>query len=113
MGPVVVEHLPVEVRSSETMEGRARLDERGGSRDHALTTLRAATLARLAHTLGLGRKATPDEIIGATAALTGRNVVALAALLRTEPAYDDRGFVRISDELLRLEQELGRAVRPH
>jgi len=112
MGPVVVEHLPVEVRSSETMEGRARLYERGGSRDHALTTLRAATLARLAHTLGLGRNATPDEIIGATAALTGRNVVALTALLRTEPAYDDRGFVRISDELLRLEQELGRAVRP-
>jgi hypothetical protein len=113
MGPVVVEHLPVEVRSSETMEGRARLYERGGSRDHALMTLRAATLARLAHTAGLGRNATPDEIIGATAALTGRNVVALTALLRTEPAYDDRGFVRISDELLRLEQELGRAMRPH
>jgi hypothetical protein len=108
----VVEQLPVEVRSSETMEGRARLYARGGARDHALATLRSATLARLARTLGLGRSATPEEIIGATAALTGRDPAALTALLRSEPAFDDRGFVRISDELLRLERELGRAVRP-
>ncbi len=112
MGAVVVERLPVEVRSSETMEGRARLYERGGSRDHALATLRGATLARLARALGLGRTATPEEIIAATAATVGRDPAALTALLRTEPAHDDRGFVRISDELLRLEQELGRAVRP-
>lgn len=112
MGAVVVEQLPVEVRSSETMEGRARLYARSGARDHALATLRSATLARLARTLGLGRSATPEEIIGATAALTGRDPAALTALLRSEPAFDDRGFVRISDELLRLEHELGRAVRP-
>jgi hypothetical protein len=112
MGAVVVEQLPVEVRSSETMEGRARLYARSGARDHALATLRSATLARLARTLGLGRSATPEEIIGATAALTGRDPAALTALLRSEPAFDDRGFVRISDELLRLERELGRAVRP-
>ncbi|MGN6274239.1 MAG: DUF4350 domain-containing protein [Protaetiibacter sp.] len=112
MGPVVVENLPVEVRSSETMEGRARLYERGGARDHALATLRDATLARLARILGLGRHATPEEIIGATAVATERPVAALTALLHTEAAHDDRGFVRISDELLRLEQELARAVRP-
>ena len=112
MGAVVVVNLPVEVRSSETMEGRARLYERGGARDHALATLRDATLTRLARILGLGRTATPEEIIGATSAATGRDPAALRALLRTEPAFDDRGFVRISDELLRLERELGRAVRP-
>jgi hypothetical protein len=112
MGPVVVEDLPVEVRSSETMEGRARLYERGGARDHALATLRDATLARLARILGLGRLATPDEIVTATAAVTGRDPAAIAAVLRTEPAHDDRGFVRISDELSRLEHEVARAVRP-
>ena len=36
MGAVVVENLPVEVRSSETMEGRARLYERGGLTVHAV-----------------------------------------------------------------------------
>lgn len=112
MGPVVVEALPVEVRSSETMEGRARLYERGAARDHALTTLRQATLGRLARILGLGRNATPDEIITATAATTGRDPAALTALLRTETAHDERAFVRLSDELLRLERELARAVRP-
>lgn len=112
MGPVVVEDLPVEVRSSETMEGRARLYERGGAREHALAALREATLARLARILGLSRRATPEEVVTATAAATGRDPAALSALLRTEPVFDDRGFVRLSDELLRLEQELTRSVHP-
>ena len=112
MGPVVVERLPVEVRSSETMEGRARLYERGGAREHALATLRRATLTRLAGALGLGRLATPDEIIVAAASATGRDPASVAALLGARPAGDDRGLVRLSDELLRLEQDVARAVRP-
>ncbi|PZQ89744.1 MAG: DUF4350 domain-containing protein [Leifsonia xyli] len=112
MGPVVVEDLPVEVRSSETMEGRARLYERGRSRDHALATLRTATLARLARTLGLGRTASDPEIIAATAATTGRDPATLAFLLQSAPASDERSFVALSDALLQLEQELAGAVRP-
>jgi len=112
MGPVVVEDLPVEVRSSETMEGRARLYERGGARDHALATLRDATIARLARTLGLGRRASADEVIAATAATTGRDPAAVRALLLGTPARDDRDLVRLSDELVRLEHELSRSVRP-
>ncbi|MBN9139645.1 MAG: DUF4350 domain-containing protein [Micrococcales bacterium] len=112
MGPVVVEDLPVEVRSSETMEGRARLYERGGARDHALTTLRTATLARLARTLGLGGRATPDEIIAASAATTGRDPATVEFLLRGATAPNDSAFVGLSDGLLRLEDEVARAVRP-
>lgn len=112
MGPVVIEDLPVEVRASETMEGRARLYERSGAREHALATLRQATLRRLARTLGLGRTATPAEVVAATAAATGRDPAGLDALLRTTAAGDDRGFVRLSDALLELEHELSRAVRP-
>ncbi len=112
MGPVVVEDLPVEVRSSETMEGRARLYERGGARDHALHTLRAATLARLARILGLPRTASDEEIVAAVAAATGRDPAGLYGLLRTTGAADDRSFVRLSDDLLRLEQELARSIRP-
>ena len=112
MGPVVVENLPVEVRSSETMEGRARLYERGGARDHALDTLRTATVARLARTIGLSRTASSDEVITACAAVTGRDRAGLDALLRTAGAVDDRAFVHLSDELLRLERELARDVTP-
>ncbi|MFT4028763.1 MAG: DUF4350 domain-containing protein [Protaetiibacter sp.] len=112
MGPVVVEDLPVEVRSSETMEGRARLYERGGARDHALATLRAATLARLARTLGLPRTASADEIIAATAEATGRDPGTIDFLLRSAAARDDHAFVGLSDALLRLERELAGAVRP-
>lgn len=112
MGAVVVEDLPVEVRSSETMEGRARLYERGGSRDHALGTLRTATIARLARTLGLARTATTDEVVNSVAAATGRDAASVDALLRTASARDDREFVRLSDELLRLEQQLSHDLTP-
>lgn len=112
MGAVVVEDLPVEVRSSETMEGRARLYERGGARDHALGTLRTATIARLARILGLSRTATTDEVVTASAAITGRDPAAVDALLRSAPARDDREFVRLSDELLRLEHDLARDLTP-
>jgi hypothetical protein len=112
MGPVVVEDLPVEVRSSETMEGRARLYERGGSRDHALGTLRAATLARLARTLGLGARATPDEIIAASAATTGADPATVDFRRRGAPAANDAALVGLSDGLLRLEADVARAVRP-
>ncbi|RQP12178.1 MAG: DUF4350 domain-containing protein [Microbacteriaceae bacterium] len=112
MGPVVVEDLPVEVRSSETMEGRARLYERGGARDHALGTLRAATIARLARTLGLGPRATADEVIAASAAVTERDPASVDFLLRGAGAPNDSAFVGLSDNLLRLERDVARAVRP-
>ena len=112
MGPVVVEDLPVEVRSSETMEGRARLYERGGARDHALGTLRAASVARLARTLGLGPRAGTEEVVAASAAVTGRDPASVAFLLRDATASNDSAFVGMSDALLRLEHEVARAVRP-
>ncbi len=112
MGPVVVEDLPVEVRSSETMEGRARLYERGGARDHALDTLRAATVSRLARTLGLGPRATVAEVVAASAGVTGRDPASVAFLLGEATAANDSAFVGLSDGLLRLEHDVARAVRP-
>lgn len=112
MGPVVVEELPVEVRSSETMEGRARLYERGGAREHALATLRTATVARLARTLGLPRTATLDDVVVATSGATGRDLAFVRMLLSAPSAIDDSALVRMSDELLRLEHELERSVHP-
>ncbi|WP_166866198.1 DUF4350 domain-containing protein [Salinibacterium sp. ZJ70] len=112
MGPVVVERLPVEVRASETMEGRARLYERTGARDHTIRTLRTATLARLARVLGLARTARDDEIIVAAASASGRDVRELTALLGDTPVADDRALLRLSDALLTLENDVARGVAP-
>ncbi|MEQ1737485.1 MAG: DUF4350 domain-containing protein, partial [Rhodoglobus sp.] len=62
VGPLVVENLPVVVRASETMEGRARLYERSDSRLHALDALRIGTVARLARTCGLSHTASVGEV---------------------------------------------------
>lgn len=112
MGPVVVEDLPVEVRASETMEGRARLYERAGARDHAIGALRTATITRLARMLGLPRTASDDEIIAAAASVTSRDPGGVAALVRAAPAPDDRALMRLSDELLTLERDVARGVTP-
>jgi hypothetical protein len=110
-GPIVIENLPVVVRASETMEGRARLYSRGRARLHALDALRIGTVDRLARTVGLPRTATVDEVIGAVAALTGRDRAGTAALLRDAIPGNDGELVHLSDELLTLEAEVA-STRP-
>jgi hypothetical protein len=110
LGPVVIENLPVVVKTTETMEGRARLYARDGSRLRALDALRVGTLRRLAEGLALGRAAGVDDIINAVSAITGRDPRSLRALLvDTEPA-DDGQLVQLSDRLLELERQVARRV---
>lgn len=110
LGPVVIENLPVVVKTTETMEGRARLYAREGSRLRALDALRVGTLRRLAEGLALGRAAGVDDIINAVAAITGRDSRSLRALLvDTEPANDGQ-LVQLSDRLRELERQVARRV---
>ncbi|HWH98607.1 MAG TPA: DUF4350 domain-containing protein [Pseudolysinimonas sp.] len=111
IGPLVAERLPVVVRANETMEGRARLYERAGAREHALDSLRIGAIARLALLCGLPRRATVDEVIAAVAALTGRDRDELDDLLIDRIPGGDGALVELSDDLLRLEAEVTRAVR--
>jgi hypothetical protein len=111
LGSLVVERLPVVVRANETMEGRARLYERAGSREHALDSLRIGSVARLAKLCGLPRRATFDEVIDAVAALTGRTRSDLSTLLVDRIPVNDGDLVQLSDDLLLLEAELTRVVR--
>jgi hypothetical protein len=111
LGPLVTERLPVVVRSNETMEGRARLYERAGARGHALDSLRIGSIARLASLCGLPRRASVDEVVGAVAALTGRDRDAVAELLVTRAPTSDSALVALSDELLVLESDLARILR--
>lgn len=112
LGRVVVENLPVTVRASETMEGRARLYERAGARLHALDAIRIGTTARLARLLGMPRTATVREIADAVAATTGRPRPEVAAILVDGVPESDARLVALSDALQRLEDDTARAVRP-
>ncbi|MTD59664.1 DUF4350 domain-containing protein [Amycolatopsis pithecellobii] len=103
LGPVVVEPLPVVVRSAETTEGRARLYRRSGSAAHAGGLLRSAAIERLRPVLGLGAGAEPAAVVSAIGARTGRDA---GALLYGPAPDDDASLVRLADELDRLEREV-------
>lgn len=109
-GPVVIENLPVVVKTTETMEGRARLYAREGSRLRAIDALRVGTLRRIAAGLALGRGAGVDDIVAAVAAITGRDPAALRALLLDREPSSDRELIELSDGLLELEAHIARRV---
>lgn len=112
LGPLVVENLPVTVRSSETMEGRARLYQKANARSRALDALRVGGLERLAALCGLPRLASVDDIVHAVAAATGRTPSAVAGILRDDDPATERDLLRLSDALRELEDATGRALRP-
>lgn len=111
LGPLVIENLPVTVRASETMLGRARLYEKSGARLRALDALRVGTIQRIAKAAGLSRHATVEEIVATTAALTGRPPSDVRRLLLEYEPGGDADLVQQSDQLLTLEQDVTKAVR--
>ncbi|MCA0379773.1 MAG: DUF4350 domain-containing protein [Actinobacteria bacterium] len=61
-GPLVEERLPVTVRASETMLGRARLTAHVGDSMHAAAALREGAVRRLSRKFGLPRGATATQV---------------------------------------------------
>lgn len=113
LGPLVVENLPVTVRASETMRGRARLYEKANARLHTLDSLRIGTIARIASSCGLPVLATVDQVVLAAAAASGRDQHEVRGLLVEGVPITDHALVQLSDELLRLEQKIAENLRPH
>lgn len=111
LGPLVVENLPVTVRASETMLGRARLYERSSSRLRALDSLRIGAIGRLATACGLPRVASVDEVVAGVASVSGRQVGEVRRLLVDDIPNSDRDLVALSDALLVLEHDVAKAVR--
>ena len=66
-GPLVAETLPVTVRASETMHGRARLTAKAADAGHAGAALRDGAVRRLARRLGLHDRAGAAEVADAVA----------------------------------------------
>jgi hypothetical protein len=111
-GPLVVERLPVVVRADETAEGRARLYQRADAREHALDALRVGTVDRIATTLALGRLASVDDVVAASAAALAEDPGAIRDLLLDARPRTDRDLVDLAGRLAALERRVARAADP-
>ena len=110
-GPLVAENLPVTVKASETMEGRARLYARSNARLRALDALRVGAVQRLARTVGLGRLAHLEDVIGSVALITGRAPDEVRRVLVDAIPRSDAQLMAFSEDLQALEQATSQAVR--
>lgn len=111
-GPLVAETLPVTVRASETMHGRARLTAKAGDAAHAAEALRDGTHRRLARRLGLAVQASADEVADAASDRLRTPRGTLQSLLAGPLPQDDAGLIDLARRLSELEQAV-EASSPH
>lgn len=111
-GPLVAETLPVTVRASETMHGRARLTARAGDASHAARALRDGTHRRLARRLGLAEQASADEVADAASDRLRTPRGTLQPLLAGPLPEDDAGLIELARRLSELERAV-EASAPH
>jgi hypothetical protein len=111
-GPLVAENLPVVVRASETMEGRARLYATSNARLRAIDAIRVGAVMRMAVAAGLPRTAGLDRVIGSVAALTGRPPAQVHAVLVGEVPQSDAALMALSAAIDELEGATVLAARP-
>ncbi|MCX5524465.1 DUF4350 domain-containing protein [Streptomyces bobili] len=110
LGPLVPERLPVAIRASETVEGRARLYRKADARDRAATALRSTTRTRLAPLVGVPvtQAHTPETLLPALSTHLHGDGQPLHALLFGPPPADDPGLITLADQLDALEREVRR-----
>ncbi|MFM9593177.1 DUF4350 domain-containing protein [Streptomyces scabiei] len=110
-GPLVPEKLPVAIRASETVEGRARLYRKADARDRAAAALRSTTRTRLAPLVGvpLSRAHTPEALLPALSAHLHGDGQPLHPLLFGPPPGDDAALIALTDHLDALEREVRRS----
>ena len=110
LGPLVPERLPVAIRASETVEGRARLYRKANARDRAATALRSTTRTRLAPLVGVSvsQAHAPEALLPALSAHLHGDGQTLHALLFGPPPSDDAALIALADQLDALEREVRR-----
>ncbi|OYN79538.1 DUF4350 domain-containing protein [Mycolicibacterium sphagni] len=106
LGPLVAEKLPVVVRASETVEGRARLYRSRRARGQAAEALRTATLQRLIPRLGLGPNASPGAVVDAVAARYAGDPNTLYHLLFGPPPSTDSDLLHLAHALDDIERQV-------
>lgn len=108
LGPLVVERLPVVVRATETVEGRARLLQAARARATAARALRTATRDRLARRLGMGSRAERAATIAAIADHVDATSAEIDDVLYGAEPVDDAGLVALAARLDAIEEEVSR-----
>lgn len=111
LGPLVPEKLPVAIRASETVEGRARLYRKANARDRAAAALRSTTRTRLAPLVGVpvAQAHAPEALLPALSAHLHNDGQTLPTLLFGPPPSDDAALVSLADQLDALEREVRRS----
>jgi hypothetical protein len=109
LGPLVAEDLPVVVRASETVEGRARLYRSRRARDRAAAALRSATLARLLPRLGLGASAGDSAVTTAVGHRTGLDPNSLARSLFGPAPDSDAELHQLAHQLDDIERQVAQS----
>ncbi|PCE14924.1 hypothetical protein AUC47_01925 [Microbacterium sp. SZ1] len=110
-GPLVAETLPVTVRASETMLGRARLTAKAGDAAHAAEAIRDGSRRRLARRLGLAVQASADEVADAASDRLRIPRGSLQTLLAGPLPTDDAGLVELARRLSELERAVDDTLR--
>ncbi|MFE2281946.1 DUF4350 domain-containing protein [Streptomyces sp. NPDC059454] len=110
LGPLVPEKLPVAIRASETVEGRARLYRKANARDRAAGALRSTTRTRLAPLVGVpvSQAHAPEALLPALSAHLQGDGQSPHTLLFGPPPGDDAALIQLADHLDALEREVRR-----
>ncbi|MET9493163.1 DUF4350 domain-containing protein [Streptomyces sp. NPDC006552] len=108
LGPLVAERLPVAIRASETVEGRARLYRKANARDRAATALRISTRTTLAPLIGIppSQAHTPETFLPALARRLPTPARDVHTLLFGPPPATDAALIALADHLDALEREV-------
>ncbi|MFE2771641.1 DUF4350 domain-containing protein [Microbacterium resistens] len=109
-GPLVAETLPVTVRASETMHGRARLTAHAADAGHAAQALRAGTIGRLAARLAMPA-ADPAAVADAAADRVQASRDSVRPLLTGPVPSTDPDLILFARRLAALETAVDDVVR--
>ncbi|WP_309128049.1 DUF4350 domain-containing protein [Microbacterium sp.] len=108
-GPLVAESLPVTVRASETMHGRAHLTAKAGDSAHAAVAIREGTTLRLSRRLGLSPRASAHEVADSAADRLRVPRGSLHELLAGPSPASDRDLIDLARKLAELETAVDNA----
>lgn len=109
LGPLVAERLPVVVRASETVEGRARLYRSRRARGQAAQALRAAALHRLTPRLGLGANASEQAVAAAVAGRCRLDETAALRILYGPAPETDSDLFSLAQALDDIERQVSQS----
>lgn len=110
-GPLVAETLPVTVRASETMHGRARLTAKAADAGHAAEAIRDGSIRRLARRLSLNERAGAGEVADAVADRLRIPRTSVQELLAGALPASDDALIDHARQLSDLESAVDDAVR--